>query len=254
MIREGIFEVTQTKKQKPPRIIIYGTGGTGKSSLAASFPDNVFINVEDGLDEIDAAALPKPENYYEVMAQLEWLRDSEKQYRSVTIDSLDRLEVLINESVCIENNVKSISDLGYGEGYIKAFEKFKLMLDALDSLRTKHNMAIIIICHGHVRTFNNVSGPDYDRWELKLREKNAELFFEFSTLVGFLHLKVATNQEKSGFKTKEKAVGGNLRVLSCQPSAGFASKNRYDITSDIYMPSATEGYNNLMAAIANGYK
>jgi len=248
------FEVTSTKKQKPPRIIIYGAGGTGKSSLAATFPDNVFINVEDGLDEIAAQALPKPETYYDVMHQLEWLRDSEKQYRSVTIDSLDRLEILINKSVCMENNVASISDIGYGGGFQKAFEKFQLVLEALDALRSTHNMAIIILCHGHVRTFNNVSGPDYDRWELKLREKNAELFFEFCTIVGFLHLHLDTYEENSGFTKKKKVTGGNLRVLSCQPSGGFSSKNRYGITRDIPMPSITDGYNNLIAAIAEGYK
>jgi hypothetical protein len=249
-----MFEVTNTKRMKPPRIIFFGTGGCGKSSLAAMFPGNVFINVEDGLDEIDAASLPKPATFNDVMAQLKWLLDSPKTYSSVTIDSLDRLEILINHSVCVENNAASISDIDYGGGYQKAFEKFQLVLNALDSLRTKHNMAILIICHGHVRTFNNVSGPDYDRWEMKLREKNAELFFEFSTLVGFLHMKVLTTEEQAGFKKKQKATGGSLRVLSCYPSAGFSAKNRYKITQDIALPSPLEGYNNLIANIMNGYK
>ena len=115
-------------------------------------------------------------------------------------------------------------------------------------------MAIIILCHGHVKTFNNVSGADYDRWQLKLRDKNAELFFEFCTLVGFIHMNIATNEEKAGFKTKNKATGGTLRVLSCQPAAGHESKNRYGITRDIMLPTAVDGYNNLMAAIAEGYK
>jgi len=247
------FQAQMTRKNKPPRLLLYGGGGTGKSSLAAMFPGNIFINVEDGLDEIDAVALPKPNTFMDVMAQLTWLADSVKQYNSVTIDSLDRLEILINNSVCIENNVASISDLGYGEGFQKAFEKFQLVLAALDVLRVKHNMAIIILCHGHVKNFSNVSGPDYDRWTLKLRDKNAELFAEFSTLVGFMHMKVVTNEEAGGFVKKHKATGGSIRVISCQPAAGHESKNRYKIKNDIILPSPQEGYNNLIAAIAGGY-
>ena len=113
-------------------------------------------------------------------------------------------------------------------------------------------MAIVILCHGHVKTFNNVSGADYDIWKLKLREKNAELFFEFCTLVGFIHMNIAIKSEKSGFKDKTKAVGGTQRVLSCQPAAGHESKNRYGITSDIMLPSPEQGYKNLVEAIAKG--
>ncbi len=249
-----LFDVGPTKKQKPPRIIFYGSGGTGKSSLAAAFSDNVFINIEDGLDEIETAAFPVPETFADVISQLHYLRDNKKIYRTVTLDSLDRLEILINNAVCIENSVASISDIGYGGGYQKAFEKFQQVIVALDELRDKHNMAVVLLCHGHVKTFNNVSGPDYDRWKLKLRDKTAELFFEYCTLVGFLHMNIALSEEKSGFKTKQKATGGTLRVLSCQPAAGHDSKNRYKIERDIMLPSANEGYNNLMAAIAEGYK
>lgn len=247
-----MIEVMQTKKHKPPRIILYGSGGTGKSSLAAAFPNNVFINIEDGLDEIEANAFPHVESFDQVMDQLSQLYTSPKQFDSVTIDSLDHLEILVNKAVSAENNVGSISDLGYGEGYQKAYEKFQKVMLVLNALRERHDMTVIILCHGHVKTFNNVSGPDYDRWKLKLRDKNAELFFEFSTLVGFIHMNIAIKKEKSGFKDKSKAQGGTQRVLSCQPAAGHESKNRYKITYDILLPSPEEGYTNLIEAIKKG--
>ncbi|MCL2120125.1 MAG: ATP-binding protein [Planctomycetaceae bacterium] len=38
------------KKQQPPRLLIYGSEGVGKSTLAAKAPNPIFIPTEDGLD------------------------------------------------------------------------------------------------------------------------------------------------------------------------------------------------------------
>ena len=40
------------RRQRPPRLFIYGIEGIGKSSLAASAPNPIFLPTEDGLDEI----------------------------------------------------------------------------------------------------------------------------------------------------------------------------------------------------------
>ena len=50
----GMLDNIQTgKENKPPRIMIYGSEGVGKSTFGASAPDAVFIQTEDGLSEID---------------------------------------------------------------------------------------------------------------------------------------------------------------------------------------------------------
>ncbi|MFY8072564.1 MAG: AAA family ATPase, partial [Pirellula sp.] len=41
------------KAHLPPRILVYGTEGVGKSSLAATTPKPIFIQTEDGLGEVD---------------------------------------------------------------------------------------------------------------------------------------------------------------------------------------------------------
>ena len=246
--------ITNTKRKTPPRILLYGDGGTGKSNLAAAFPHPLFINVEDGLDEIDTQALPIPKTFDDVMSQLVWIYENGSDFRTIISDSLDHLEIIINKDVCEKNDVSSISEISFGGGYTQAFDRFQQFLTGMSAIRIKNNSTVVFICHGHVRTFNNVSGADYDRFELKLREKTGQLFFEFCTLVGFLHLNISVKKEKAGFKEKTKAIGGNLRVLSCQPSAGFQSKNRYGITTDISLPSPQEGYNNLIKAITGETK
>ncbi len=38
------------KTQGPPRLLIYGTEGIGKSSLGADAPKPIFVPCEDGID------------------------------------------------------------------------------------------------------------------------------------------------------------------------------------------------------------
>ncbi len=42
-------QVQRGRSHLPPRILVYGTEGVGKSSLAATTPKPIFIQTEDGL-------------------------------------------------------------------------------------------------------------------------------------------------------------------------------------------------------------
>ena len=49
------MKIVRGKKIQPRRVLLYGTHGTGKSSWASQAPDVVFMNLEDGLNDIDSA-------------------------------------------------------------------------------------------------------------------------------------------------------------------------------------------------------
>ena len=48
--------VKRSFNQAPPRIVMYGVGGVGKSTFAASAPNPIFIPVEDGISTLDVDA------------------------------------------------------------------------------------------------------------------------------------------------------------------------------------------------------
>jgi len=59
----SVLEQIRTGKQSsPPRILLYGTEGIGKSTFAAQAPNPIFIPTEDGLNEIDCASFPMAKN------------------------------------------------------------------------------------------------------------------------------------------------------------------------------------------------
>jgi len=243
------MEIIRTKHSRPPRILIHADHGLGKSSMAAAAPNPIFINLENGLENIDTSSFPLCKTFDEVLEQLTWLYGEKHDFNTLAIDSLDWLETRIFEHVCLEGKKNSIAEFGYGAGYTAALEQFSRVVKALNAIRDSRNMAIILIAHSQVKTYQNPLGADYDRHCIKLRDKNAELFLEWADVVGFLHFSVFVNVKKDGFGESSKAVGGTDRVLSCAPSAAYVSKNRYGITSDIDIPDPSTGWGNIVKAI-----
>src|SRR4029078_13367683 len=43
------------RTRRPPRLLVYGTPGIGKSTFGSQAPNPIFLPTEDGLDEIDCA-------------------------------------------------------------------------------------------------------------------------------------------------------------------------------------------------------
>jgi len=245
------MEILKTKKDKPPRVLIHADHGVGKSSLGAAAPNPLFIQTEDGLDNISTNALPMCESYNMLLSQLAEVINEDHDFKTLVIDSLDWAERLVNKHVCKEANKGSISDFGYGEGYQKVNDCFGEIIKALDYIRESRGMVVILIAHSQVKTYKNPLGSDYDRHQIKLRDKNAELFLEWVDIAGFMHFQTFVKKEEKGGFQKEttKAIGGTERILSCSPSAAYVAKNRYDITTDIQLPTAIDGWKNLVTAI-----
>ncbi len=244
------MEIIRTRTNKPPRILIHADHGIGKSSLAAAAPSPIFVQLEDGLENIDTQAFPLCSSFDDMLEQLTWLYREKHEFKTLVLDSLDWAEMLIAQHVCKEGNKKSISDFSYGAGYQAVLENFNRVIKAVSAIRESRGMAVIAICHSQIKTYANPMGADYDRHCLKLRDKNAELWMEWCDLIGFMHFSVFTSTSKTGFGGETtKAYGGTDRVLSCAPNAAYVSKNRYGITQDIDIPDPKTGWNNLIKTI-----
>ena len=85
-------QVQRGRSHLPPRILVYGTEGVGKSSLAATTPKPIFIQTEDGLGEIDCDKFPLSKSLEDVVAALTELETQQHDYQTVAIDSLDWLD------------------------------------------------------------------------------------------------------------------------------------------------------------------
>ena len=147
--------ITTGRENRPPRLMVYGQEGVGKSTFGANAPTPIFIQTEDGLGEIDCAKFPLAKSLAEVTSALQALRVEDHAYQTVVIDSLDWLERLIFDEVCREFGVRSIekADGGFGKGYTHALTHWRKVLSLLDELRLKRNMAVILLAHSKVERF-----------------------------------------------------------------------------------------------------
>ena len=228
------------KRQSAPRIVLYGTEGIGKSTTASQAPQPIFIQTEDGLDQIDCASFPLATTFDDVINAIDSLIKDEHEYQSVVIDSLDWLERLIWDRLCKDYGVNSIEkvDGGYARGYTHALTHWRMLLTGLDTLRTNQNMCIILLAHAKVETFSDPEVGAYDRFSPRLHKHANAVITEWADAVLFATRKIITKTEEAGFnrnRTLASGLGkdGGERVMRCVGSPACIAKNRYGLPIEL---------------------
>lgn len=217
------MNISKGKKTVPYKVVIYGPEGIGKSTIASQFPAPIYIDTEGSTARMDVERFDTPNTLDDVIADIDQLYNEKHDYKTLVIDTMDKLEILINDKVCQEENVSGLEKIGYGKGYTYVAEKANKLLGKLDALRIGKGMNIVVVCHGQMRKFEQ---PDemgaYDRWELKLSKKLAPMVKEWADMVLFANYKTYVVKTESGSK---KAQGGK-RVMYTTHNPCWDAKNR----------------------------
>ncbi len=221
----------------PPRILIYGPPGVGKTSFAAGAGDGVVcIATEEGADVVGMNRFPLAESVGDVMGALDQLINEDHEFSVVCIDSLDWLETLIWDQTCADAGVKSIEEVGGGfqKGYLAALAYHRALLGKLTQLRREKNMACVLLAHSQVRRFEDPTTEAFDRFEIKLHKRASDLYTEFCDIVGFANVKTTTRETTGDFgKKKIKPVSSGERVLRIASRPNFVAKTRYAIPDEL---------------------
>ncbi len=246
-------QIQRGKQPMPPRLIVYGTEGVGKSTFSSEAPAPIFVQTEDGLAEIECDKFPLATTFEEVQAALAELYSEPHDYQTVVIDSFDWLERLIFDALCKQHNVTSIEkvDGGYAKGYTHALTYWRQILDTLNLLRNERGMVVIGIAHSKVEKFEDPESSAYDRYSPRLHKHAAALVCEWSDAVLFASRKFRTQSEDAGFnrtRTIASAIGtgGGERILRCVGGPSCIAKNRYGIAEELPL-----SWNAFMAALTD---
>lgn len=170
------------------RIVIYGTGGIGKTSLACRLgkirgPVG-FIDLDDSLPRLKHKLTDidiRPANGIE---RWQDLRDAINapiwsEVKTLVIDTATRAEEMASNWV-LDNvphekghKISRMEDYGFGKGVTHLFDTFLCLFGDLDAhVRAGRN--VILICHDITSTVPNPTGEDFLRWEPRLQHPNSQ--------------------------------------------------------------------------------
>lgn len=224
------------KRIRPRRCLIYGIEGIGKSTFGAMAPQSVFIQTEDGLDDIECASFEKATSFSEVTENMGKLYESDHDRKTLVVDSLDWLERLIWANVCKRTNVDSIEKVekGFGKGYIFALDEWNEFLAGCTALRDDRGMNIVLVAHASIKRFEDPNTESYDRYLPRLQERASNLVREWCDEVLFATYKTFTRSTEEGFnKTRTLGIGTGERVLRTTHRPSHIAKNRLNMPDEI---------------------
>ena len=218
----------------PPRQLVSGQVGIGKTSYGAKFPNPLFLAPESGLTGLpEHIGHLSPEKYEDVRDLVDQLTIDPSGYQSLIIDTSDALDRSIYDYIVRRegsSKVKTIEDVGGGwqKGYYAAAAELSLILNKLDRLRESQQMHIVILSHVEIKTFTSPESQVWDRYQLKGHKFMSSLWSEWPDACLFATYEI--HQIKEG--RKEKTVEGD-RVVHTQWSPAWEAKNRLGLPETI---------------------
>lgn len=233
---EGAIKIGASKQ--PPRIVLMGVEGVGKSTAGAGMEKPIFLTSEDGLIGPQFATTPHfaAPDWTRAMGFLDWLAEGKHTYKSVVVDTVDWFEPKMHAFICQRDGEANIESYGFGKGYTAAAIEFQKFLGRLTALRNK-GMSILVLAHTAIKPYNNPLGENYDRFEPKIDKKTAPLLKEWADAVLFARFEEFAVKAKGA--AKAKGVGGQERVVHTQRSAGWDAKNRYGLPEEMALDMGT---------------
>jgi hypothetical protein len=169
------------------RVLLYGPGGIGKTTLAAQLPGPVaFIDLDESLPRL-RGQLEESGGMVNIMpvdGVSDWqsLRDVLQadgwdKAASIVIDTgtkAEELAVAHTLSHVLQDSKKmaSIEAYGFGKGYGYVFDTFLPLLADLDR-HARAGRNVVFVCHDCTNTVPNPSGEDWLRYEPRLQSPNS---------------------------------------------------------------------------------
>jgi len=166
------------------RVVIYGSGGIGKTTLAAQMPAPVaFIDLDVSLPILSARLKAQgfAGNVCPVDGVTDWATllaalnaDGWDAVRTIVVDTATRAEKLCEDWIIanVPNDkgakVANIEGYGFGKGYVIKERTFAALLGALDR-HAKAGRNVVLICHDCVANVPNPGGEDWLRSEPRLQ-------------------------------------------------------------------------------------
>jgi hypothetical protein len=217
----SIDKITNEATISAPNIVLYSTGGRGKSTTASYFEKPIFLDTDHSLDGLAVSKTPKllgwestkPENaHFGLKYWLDWLATEKHDFKTVVLDTLDSAEHYFKQAIIKEYGATHLNDdkikaLNFGKGSeILGDRIWNDLLGKLDILSKKKGMIVVVLVHQSKRTVKPPHSEDYTQ-TCPLLEKQTILALEhWSDIIGLLDVRHSVTENNKVVTSKESYV------------------------------------------------
>lgn len=212
-------KISKGKQQRPPRVVIYATDAVGKTMFAAGAPDPFFIDANNGSHRFDVRRVV-PESWTETKAWLDAVETRKVECATLVLDSVTDLEALSHKELFPNTTIEAF-DGGFGRGDTHAVMIWREMLAQIERIWLQ-GKNVVLVAHATVKTFNDPTGPSFDRFEVSCRPKLAAAIRQFSDYVLFAREEVLI----AGKKNQTKATTTGVRWAYTRRCPAYDAKAR----------------------------
>lgn len=229
MSNEQQFEISQGRTGGAWKMLIYGTPGVGKSTFGTAAPSPFFLDLENGLKEVDCHKTKKRlTSLDDVLNWLRWFIKSE--YKTIVIDTVDELEKFLAAKVIGEYNkdnrpVKTIADIPYGRGGDLLVAEWRRFIEIMDHIHDA-GKNILFVGHEQIVKFENPTDANFDFYTVNVHKKAAPVLTAKLDAVLFARFETVVKGTANG---KGKAASTGERILCTNQGASWVAKNRYNL-------------------------
>ncbi len=196
--------------------LIYAEPKRGKTTLAAGFPDSIFLATEAGLSSSDAMRWERPRGGYVIDRWCATDKDpapglvdaarevvADGRFKTVIIDTIGNACALADRHICERAGEEFRGDgkLGYGKGGTMVVNEMKRFLTGLSGT----GIGVILIAHSTTKVITTPAGEIVKtRAHIPGDNKSEDLY---SLILGMCDLVLYLDQESSGrrvIRTKPK--------------------------------------------------
>ncbi len=238
------FARASSRRDVPERVLLYGTGGIGKTTLASLAPGAVVLDVERGAWHLDVECIDQEQlgSFGALRACLH--SDVLNGTGTVIIDSATEVEELAMAHTLATvkhdkgHTVHRVEEYGFGKGYQHIYETYLLFLADLDrQVRAGRN--VILIAHNCIENVPNPTGDDWIRYEPHLQKPRSgkasirDRVVRWADHVLFLGYDVASD--------KGKGIGSGTRSIYPAEMPTHVAKSRTLLPEPMPYTSAQDG-------------
>lgn len=152
------------------------------------------------------------------------------KYETIVIDTIDLAYDFCEKYICANNNVDTISEIGYGKGFKLAAKEFDELLRTI----VQRGYGLVMISHATDKTFKDQNGQEYNQIVPTLENKPRNIVSRMADIIGYS-------------RCIDLPEGGSTTRLFLRGTPRYVAGSRFKYTPD----SIEFNYQSLVKAIGD---